>query len=90
MQEGPLYILLVAIAIMSIIGFGVMKHDKEQAVNGGWRVSNDCNYFLAIFFGAPGIGLAMIVYRHKIRQWRYWAVVVAGLILDMFAVSLVY
>ena len=89
MEDDPFYILLLAIAIMSLIGFLVMKHDKEQAVNGGWRVSNDCNYFFAVVFGAPGVLSAMIVCRHKIRQWRYWVAVVAGLIGDMFAVSLV-
>ena len=83
MLEVPLYILLVAIAIMSIIGFVVMAYDKRQAVNGEWRVRNDCNYFLAIFFGAPGVLLAMVVCRHKIRQWRYWVMVVVGLIVDI-------
>ena len=78
-----MYILLTLIAIMSVIGFIAMGYDKNQAVNGGWRVRNDYNYFLAIVFGAPGVLLAMMTFRHKIRQWPYWVVVVIGLVIDL-------
>lgn len=82
MQETALYILLAVIAIMSIVGFGVMAYDKRQAINGGWRIPNNHNYILAIVFGAPGVLLAMMVCRHKTKQWPYWLVVIIGLVID--------
>ena len=89
MLSEQFYILIVVIAIMSIIGFVVLAYDKWQAVRGGWRVSNNCNYILAICFGAPGVLLAMMVFHYRVRKWRYWVMVAIGLIVIMVAVSLV-
>lgn len=66
-------IITCTIAIMSIIGFTLMGVDKVKAKKGEWRIKEATLFAFAIFFGAVGSTLGMLVFRHKTKHW-YFAV----------------
>lgn len=56
---------------VSIIAFGAYGIDKWKARRGRWRISERTLLLLALFLGAPGAALAMGIFRHKTRHWRF-------------------
>ena len=56
------------ILIMSIVGFLLMGYDKSKAINGKYRIPEITLFSVAIIGGAPGIGLGMLVFWHKVRK----------------------
>ena len=65
-------ILLVAIfVIMTIVGFLVMKIDKEKAKRGAWRIKEATLFLVAALFGGVGTTLGMFICRHKTNHWYF-------------------
>ena len=66
-------------AVISTTTFLVYRHDKMQAISGGWRTPESTLHFLEIVGGWPSAFLAQRVFRHKTSkrsfQLTFWAVV---------------
>ena len=67
-------LLILAIALGSLITFGVFAYDKLRAGLGGRRVPEATLYLLSGLLGAPGGLAAMLVLRHKTRKPAFWLV----------------
>ncbi len=64
-------IILILVLIMSVIAFFVMGYDKSQAKKHGQRISERTLWTLAIFGGAIGSYLGMIMFRHKTKHTNF-------------------
>lgn len=69
---NPILIGLLAVtAIMSIVSFYLMYHDKECAKKGQWRVPEKTLFLTAALFGALGGTAGMLIFRHKTKHWYF-------------------
>lgn len=81
MKTGSLYLLILA--VMSVTAFFFYGADKRKAKKGQWRVKESVLLGLGVFGGAIGALLGMKIFRHKTKHWYFWAVNIAGLILQI-------
>lgn len=58
----------VVIIVINVMAFIVMGIDKKRSVEGGRRMPERNLIMLAALLGAPGIYLAMLIYRHKTHK----------------------
>lgn len=65
-QWTDMYIL--GINLMTFIAFSA---DKWRAEHGAWRIRERTLLFLSALGGAAGGYLAMYMFRHKIRKWKF-------------------
>jgi len=66
--------LLVAVfAAINIIAFFVVATDKRKSIrgNGKRRTPEGKLFFLAVIFGATGVYMGMLVFRHKTKKWYF-------------------
>ena len=87
MKTGSLYLLILA--VMSVIAFFFYGADKRKAKKGQWRVKESVLLGLGVFGGAIGALLGMKIFRHRTRHWYFWAVNIAGLILQIVVFSFI-
>jgi uncharacterized membrane protein YsdA (DUF1294 family) len=68
----PLFLLLI-LAGINILAFGILADDKRKSIRGNAsnRVPEGLLFFLATIFGGVGIYLGMLVFRHKTRRWYF-------------------
>ncbi len=64
-------IAAVFLAVMNIISFSLMAHDKRSAQKGRWRISEKTLFLSAAFFGGLGGVLGMQLFRHKTQHWYF-------------------
>lgn len=64
--------ILIFLALANFLSFSVMLIDKNLARSGRERISEGTLFFLAIFFGGPGIYLGMFTFHHKTRKWYFY------------------
>jgi uncharacterized membrane protein YsdA (DUF1294 family) len=73
-------LLAIYAALISAATYFTFRHDKLQALTGGWRVSENTLLFLALAGGGMGAKLAQRHFRHKTRKQPF------GLMLNLFSV----
>ena len=70
-------------AVASLLAFGLYRHDKRRAGQGGWRIPENWLHLVELAGGWPGALLAQQVYRHKTRkvsfQLVFWMIVLLHL-----------
>ncbi len=66
-------IILAAVAVMNLISFFLMAHDKRCAQQGSRRVPEKTLFLVTGLFGGLGGTAAMWICRHKTKHW-YFAV----------------
>lgn len=59
---------LVIINLYGILSMGI---DKNNAVKGKWRISENRLFFIASIFGSLGILLGMYIFRHKTKHKKF-------------------
>ena len=64
-------IVLMVLAVLNIVSFGLMAYDKRCARAGKWRVSEKALFFAAACFGGLGGVLGMVLCRHKTKHWYF-------------------
>jgi uncharacterized membrane protein YsdA (DUF1294 family)/cold shock CspA family protein len=78
------WVILTALALLNLATFYVYWRDKEAAVQGGWRASENQLHGLALLGGWPGAWFAQQILRHKSskKPFRlvYWTTVTLNLI----------
>ena len=62
---------LVLLAVMNIISFVLMGHDKRCARQGKWRVPEKTLFLATALFGGLGGVLGMKVFHHKTKHWYF-------------------
>ncbi len=78
------WVILTAVALLNLATFYVYWRDKEAAVQGGWRASENQLHTLALLGGWPGAWFAQQILRHKSskKPFRvlYWVTVALNLL----------
>lgn len=65
-------IFLTIFAIINSFAFIITAIDKGKAIrNSNERISERFLFLLAAAFGALGVYLAMLAFRHKTRKWYF-------------------
>lgn len=64
-------VILVAVVIMNLISFFLMRHDKECAKAGKRRVPEKTLFLVTALFGGLGGTAAMFIFRHKTKHWYF-------------------
>jgi len=64
-------IIIAVFILMNIIGFAVCFSDKRAAIKDRWRVPEKRLFLIGLLWGATGIFLGMLVFRHKTRHWYF-------------------
>ena len=62
---------LAVLAIINLISFFLMGHDKQRARQGKWRVPEKTLFLAAACFGGLGGVLGMKVFHHKTKHWYF-------------------
>lgn len=62
---------LAIIAIINIVAFVLMGHDKRCARQGKWRVAEKTLFLVTACFGGLGGLLGMKVFHHKTQHWYF-------------------
>lgn len=70
-KKMVILVALVIIAIMNIVTFALMGHDKRCARQGKWRVSEKTLFLMTACFGGLGGVLGMRVFHHKTQHWYF-------------------
>lgn len=72
-MEKKTFILvaLAIIALMNILSFVLMGHDKRCARQGKWRVPEKTLFLVTACFGGLGGVLGMKVFHHKTQHWYF-------------------
>ena len=64
-------VALAIIAIINIVAFVLMGHDKRCARQGKWRVPEKTLFLVTACFGGLGGVLGMKVFHHKTQHWYF-------------------
>jgi len=66
------YTVYIYSITLSIIGFILMGIDKKRAKRNKWRIREKLLLIIAFIGGSPGTLIGMIVFRHKIRNKKFY------------------
>jgi len=70
-RKTIILVALAVIAIMNIVAFVLMGHDKRCARQGKWRVPEKLLFLVTACFGGLGGVLGMKVFHHKTQHWYF-------------------
>lgn len=79
--------MLIYYIALSILTFLAWGFDKRRAKARRWRIPERRLLALALFGGAFGALLGMMLFHHKTRKPKIWTVVVAG---SVFHAAVIY
>lgn len=81
MKILPLYeLVLIGMGVLAFALYGV---DKFKAVHQMWRIPERVLLGAGLLGGAAGALIGMKIFHHKTRRWYFWAVNLAGLLIQM-------
>lgn len=66
-----LELFIVLLIVINIIGFLLMKADKERAKQQRYRISEKTLWFIAFIGGATGMTMGMQKFRHKTKHLTF-------------------
>ena len=69
--ENKILIILIIIAVINLAAAVVCAYDKQKAIWGGKRVSENMLMLLAIIGGATGMYITMLRIKHKTRHAKF-------------------
>ncbi|MBR2796300.1 MAG: DUF1294 domain-containing protein [Clostridia bacterium] len=78
---------LAVIAIMNIVSFALMGHDKKCARQGKWRVPEKRLFLVTACFGGLGGVLGMKVFHHKTKHWHFRVLIPVLLVLQILVIA---
>ena len=85
---GFLATFALYLALINLAVYGAYAHDKQMAIERGWRVSENTLLALALFGGAFGAKLAQRKFRHKTRKQPFAALLNAALVCNLVVLGL--
>ena len=83
-------VLIIALAVLNLISFGLMAWDKRCARAGKWRVTEKTLFLAAACFGGLGGVLGMTLCRHKTKHWYFRLFFPVLLIIQVVILTLVW
>lgn len=84
-KKTIILVALAFVAVMNVISFTLMGHDKRCARQGKWRVPEKRLFLVTACFGGLGGVLGMKVFHHKTRHWYFKVFFPALLVLQAAA-----
>jgi len=75
---------------MSIIALSLYGIDKRRAAQHKWRIKEVTLLLFGLLGGAPGAIAGMRLFHHKTKKWYFHAVNIAGLLLLIAGLVLIY
>ncbi len=75
--------LIIGLVIWNLFTFLIMGLDKRKAIRNRHRISESTLLALAFALGAPGVLLAMPVFRHKTKKLLFLLLVPLALIANI-------
>ena len=81
------YLLGLAVLIMSLITFILFGIDKWKAVHNRWRIPEATLLLFSFFLGAPGGLLGMLLFHHKTRKWKFRILVPLFVVLQVILIA---
>lgn len=69
---------------LSLLTFVVFGYDKLQAIRQKQRIRENTLLFLSFIGGGFGALLAMALFRHKIRKWKFLICVPISVVLHIW------
>ena len=70
-KKTIILVVLAFVAVMNVISFALMGHDKRCARQGKWRVPEKRLFLATACFGGLGGVLGMKVFHHKTQHWYF-------------------
>ena len=62
---------IIYLTIINLIAFFLCFLDKRKAIRGKFRIPEDVLIFASLIGGCFGMGIAMNVFRHKIKKLKF-------------------
>jgi len=68
-----LHVLIGVFATINVLSFLLMARDKRKSIRGSGktRTPEGKLFFLAAIYGALGVYLGMLAFRHKTKKWYF-------------------
>jgi uncharacterized membrane protein YsdA (DUF1294 family) len=68
-----LHVLIGIFAAINVLSFLLMARDKRRSIRGSGktRTPEGKLFFLAAIYGALGVYLGMLAFRHKTKKWYF-------------------
>lgn len=64
--------IITILAVINLVAFLIMGYDKSISANhNARRIPEKTLFIFALAFGATGIYLGMLAFRHKTRKWYF-------------------
>ena len=82
--------ILLALAIINLIGFVIVAADKHKARHKQWRIPEKTIFLFAIIGGCVGVYLSMLIFRHKTRHWSFMVGIPLILVIQVVAFYFLY
>lgn len=82
--------IFIVLILLNIIGFVVTIVDKHKAINHKWRIPEKRLFLIAILGGSIGTYLAMIIYRHKTKHWKFMIGIPTIIVFQAVLIFLIY
>lgn len=64
-------LLSIYLVLINVTGYLFMMIDKKRAIKHQYRISERTLWTIAIFFGALGLYIGMISFRHKTKHVKF-------------------
>ncbi len=79
-------LIIVALALINMIGFITVAADKQKARRKQWRVPEKTLFLLAAIGGCIGVYSSMLIFRHKTRHGYFMAGIPAIFVVQIIIV----
>ncbi len=70
--------------IFNILTFSLYGIDKRKAIKGQWRISERMLLAFALLGGSIGAILAMMIFHHKTKHWKFIILIPLFLMIHIF------
>ena len=83
--HAPVWLLIGAPAVVSLVTAAAYRSDKRRAGEGSWRISETTLHLLSLAGGWPGAFVAQRVWRHKTAKASFQLVFLVTVVAYQFA-----
>ena len=76
----------IYVILINVIGFFIMKLDKNKAKHGKYRISEKAIFVIALLLGGIGVYLGMYKFRHKTKHLSFTVGIPVCIIINLFTI----